>query len=411
MKILFVVPNVPSYIRPRPFNLIRQLSRWHDVSVLCVATNESDYRFISELQSCCNSVEVFRVPRWQSAWNCLVALFAGVSLRCAYFYSPSLRHRVKASITDKSADLVHAEHLKSIPMVRDAIGKLPMVFDAVDCVSMFEARRNHLLHNPFLRLFSKIEEKRMGRAENRAAEIFDQIVISSPVDRDHYPASGHSQEKLSVVANGVDLEYFQCQPHEPERNQLVFCAKLDYFPNEDAALYFAGSVWPLLRKRRPELHFSIVGSRPSERVLRLDGKENIRVIGFVPDVRPHLGRAWIALCPVRAQAGTQLKILEAMALGVPVIATRICCPGLGLNPGKHLLVADTPTEFVSAMESLLENDALRDNLIREGHMFVERHYDWAQSVKLLCDVYGAAVKEFAVRNGRNLSSPLLTQGT
>src|SRR5207248_10928062 len=123
------------------------------------------------------------------------------------------------------------------------------------------------------------------------------------------------------------------------KNLLVFCAKLDYFPNEDAALYFARSVWPILRAQRPELQLQIVGSRPPKSIRRLDSKENIHVIASVPDVRPYLGRAWVALCPIRIRAGIQNKILEAMALGVPVVATRICQPGLQVEAGKHLLFA------------------------------------------------------------------------
>src|SRR5579864_3479968 len=141
MRILYVVPNVPSFIRSRPFNLIRALSRSHEVSVLCLATNDSDYQFTSELQPYCQSLEIIPLPRWKSIWNCLEALFSYKSLRCAYFYSESLRDRVRAKIDNREVDLLHAEHLKTVPMVEPAIGKVPTVFDAVDSVSMFEARR------------------------------------------------------------------------------------------------------------------------------------------------------------------------------------------------------------------------------------------------------------------------------
>ena len=395
MRILFVVPNVPSPIRARPFNLIRRLSRSHEVSVLCIATNEADHRFIAELSRHCHELEIVRLSRWRSVWNCVIALFSGVSLRCAYFYSPVLRDRAKAKIAEERIDIVHAEHLKSVPMVQDALGQVPIVFDAVDCVSMFESRRRRVLRNPLLRVFSHMESKRMLRGEERAIELFDRVVISSPVDRDCYPTAQHMRKKLAIVPNGVDLDHFQFELYEPERSLIVFCAKLDYFPNEDAAMYFVKSVWPLLQKRRPSLRLDIVGSRPPPSVRRLHGNANIRVIASVADVRPYLGRAWVALCPIRAQAGTQNKILEAMALGVPVIATRICCPGLAVEAGKHLLVADTPDEFVCATERLLDDPVLRSELITAGRAFVERHHDWISCVKNLCDAYADAVSAFA----------------
>src|SRR5262249_44566476 len=154
-----------------------------------------------------------------------------------------------------------------------------------------------------------------------ASRLFDRIVISSAIDKEYYPATADEREKISVIPNAVDLMHFGFQQFEPDRNLIVFCGKLDYFPNEDAALYFCREVWPLLRAKRPELQFEIVGSRPPRSVRHLDGKDNIRVVPSVSDVRPHLGRAFLALCPIRLRAGTQFKVLEAMALGVPVVAT------------------------------------------------------------------------------------------
>jgi polysaccharide biosynthesis protein PslH len=395
MRILYVVPNVPSFIRTRPFNLIRRLSREHQVSVLCLASNESDYRFAAELERNCQNLEIIRLGRWTSIGNCVTALLSRQSLRCAYFYSESLRNRVKARVDSKEVDLVHAEHLKSVAMVEDAVGRVPTIFDAVDSISMFEEKRRGLIRNPLAKLFSWIEWKRMRQGESYAANIFDKVVISSEIDKEYYPADGEARKKIHVIPNAVDLEHFRFREFEPESNVLVFCGKLDYYPNADAALYFARAVWPLLRARRPELRFEIVGSRPPRSVRRLDGKENIRVVPSVSDVRPHLGRALLALCPIRLRAGTQFKVLEAMALGVPVVATRICCPGLEVEPGKHLLVADTPQEFVSAIELVLDNPALRAKLIQSGRKFVESHHDWAGSVAALCSVYEQAVMGFS----------------
>ncbi len=363
--------------------------------MLCVATNEGDHRFAAELRPYCQSLEVIELARWRSLWNCLMALFSSKSLRCAYFYSPAVRRRVEDKVSRREVDLVHAEHLKSVPMVEGVLGKVPAVFDAVDCVSMFEARRRRVVRNPFLKAFSWVECRKMAYWEAKAARLFNRVVISSAVDKECYPARGSLRERIDVIPNGVDLELFGFQQFEPQKNLIVFCAKLDYFPNQDAALYFSRSVWPILRARRPELELEIVGSRPPRSVRQLDGKDNIRVIGSVPDVRPFLGRAWAALCPIRARAGIQFKVLEAMALGVPMIATRICCPGLAVEAGKHLLVADTPEEFVSAVELLLDNHALRASLVQAGRKYVENHHDWIGCVKGLCDAYAEAVADFA----------------
>src|SRR5260370_28218496 len=116
MRILYVIPNVPSRLRARPFNFIRRLSRSHEVSVLCIATNDSDVRFAAELRQHCQSLEVIKLPRWRSFWNCLVALVSSKALRHAYFYSPHLHRRVDEMVNRKEVDLVHAKHLNAVPM-------------------------------------------------------------------------------------------------------------------------------------------------------------------------------------------------------------------------------------------------------------------------------------------------------
>jgi sugar transferase (PEP-CTERM/EpsH1 system associated) len=403
MRILFVVPNVPSFIRTRPYNFIRRLSQRHQVSVLCLATNESDYRFVSDLQPYCQSLEIVRLSRRTSIRNCVNALFSATSLRCAYFYSQSLRDRVKAIVGSGEVDLVHAEHLKSMPMVEDAIGSVPAVLDAVDSISMFEQRRRSLARNPLAKVFSWIEWKRMIGEEARAAKLFDRIVISSPVDKEHFFAPADTRKKIHVVPNAVDLRHFSFRQFDTENNLIVFCGKLDYYPNADAVLFFSRAVWPLLRARRPALRFEIVGSRPPRSVLQLSGRENIHVVPSVSDVRPHLGRAALAICPIRLRAGTQFKVLEAMALGVPVVASRICCPGFAVEPGKHLLVADTPEEFVSTIELLLDNQALREKLIRAGRSFVETHHDWNHAVETLSRIYEEVVAE-SIKSGESVAA-------
>lgn len=403
MRILFVVPNVPSSIRPRPLHFIRGLSQKHQVSVVCLATNESDDRFVSQLRQHCQSLEVIRLSRWRSFGNCLRALFSSSSLRSAYFYSSRLRERVKVLVEGNEIDLIHAEHLKSLPMVEPVLGKVPVVFDAVDCLSMLESRRRATTKNPLVKLFSWMESKKFALAEAKASHRCDRVVISSSVDRQAYPVPAAVREKIDVIPNGVDLEHFGFRQFEARKNLLVFCAKLDYFPNQDAAVYFARCVWPVVKSRRPELQLDIVGSRPPKSVRQLDGKDNIRVIASVPDVRPFLGRAWVALCPIRIRAGIQNKMLEAMALGVPLVATAVCCPGLQIEPGRHLLVADGPEQFASAVELLLDNVTLRDKLIEAGRAYVERHHTWAASIRDLSNSYNAATADFRGRADR--SSP------
>jgi sugar transferase (PEP-CTERM/EpsH1 system associated) len=394
VKLLYVVPNVPSPIRARPFNFIRRLSRKHDVTVLCVASDNSDRQFASELSQHCQRVEVVDLPIWRSLWNCFVALFSGDALRYAYFYSPKVGRYIQQKVQNKEVDLVHAEHLKSLRMVEPVTKRVATVFDAVDCVSMLEARRIKITRNPLLRFFSWTEWKKTRRSETRASKHFGRIVITSGVDRQSYPVPENLRGKIQVISNGVDLDHFGFQQFRPEVNTVVFWGKLDYHPNADAAMYLAHVIWPYLRGRRPELQLHIVGSRPSQRIRQLDGINNIRIFASVPDVRPFVGSAYVALVPLRLQAGVQNKILEAMSMGIPVVATRICSGGIPAEPGKHFLVADTPEEFADAVDLLLDNHAFRARLVRAGREYVETHHDWDRVVEQLDKTYEAVLAEF-----------------
>lgn len=399
MRILFVVPNVPSSIRPRPLNFIRGLSQNHQVSVVCLATNDVDERSSSELSQNCHSFEIVRLSRWRSLLNCLRALGSRQALRCAYFDSPKLRAIVRARVEAREVDLLHAEHLKTLSIVKPVLGKVPAVLDAVDCLSMLESRRFGVTKNPFLKIFSWIESRRFARSEAEASRCFNRIAISSSPDRNAYPVPPDLRNKIDVIPNGVDLDHFKFRQFRPRKNLLVFCAKLDYFPNEDAALYFTNAVWPRLRARRPELRLEIVGSRPPRSVLRMDGKRNVRIIGSVPDVRPYLGRAFVALCPIRIRAGIQNKMLEAMALGVPVVATSICCEGLSVVPGQHLLAAEDASGFASAIELLLDNMALRQSILESARAYVERYHNWSDSLSALLNSYSETIVDRTPHRG------------
>jgi sugar transferase (PEP-CTERM/EpsH1 system associated) len=394
VRLLYVVPNVPSSIRARPFNFIRRLSRKHEVTVLCVASDSTDRQFAWELRQHCQRVEVVDLPIWRSLWNCCVALFSGEALRYAYFYSPKVQKYIQQKVQNSEVDLVHAEHLKSFRMVEPVTKRVATVFDAVDCVSMLEARRIEIMRNPVLRFFSWTEWKKTMRSETRASEHFGRIVITSAVDRQSYPLSKSFRGKIQVISNGVDLDHFGFQQFRPQVNTVVFWAKLDYHPNADAAIYLARVIWPYLRRRRPELQLHIVGSRPSQRIRQLDGVNNIRIFASVPDVRPLVGSACVALVPLRLQAGVQNKILEAMSMGVPVVATRICSGGISAEPGKHFLVADTPEEFADAVDLLLDNRSFRAGLVRAGREYVEKNHDWDRVVEQLDNTYEDVLAEF-----------------
>ncbi len=188
---------------------------------------------------------------------------------------------------------------------------------------------------------------------------------------------------LHVVENGVDTAYFSdcASGAGVPRNRVVFAASMDYHANIDAAVYFAREIWPSLRERlrkqnAAELRFTVVGRSPTPEVRVLQNLPGIEVTGTVPDVRPYYREAVAVVVPLRVGGGTRLKILEAMAAGVPVVSTTLGAEGLEVEPGRDLLLADTPAAFADAIASLRDQPPRWRQLSDAGRTLVARVYDW-----------------------------------
>jgi len=207
----------------------------------------------------------------------------------------------------------------------------------------------------------------------------DLHLVVSERDRDVLLEYG-ARVPVVVIENGVPLEQFSL-PVEAAgavtpRFRVVFTGAMDYHANIDAVTTFAREVWPEVHAAVPQLVFTIVGRKPSPAVSALSGREGIEVTGMVPDVRPYYGEAVAAVIPLRVGGGTRIKILEAMAAGVPVVSTAVGAEGLAATPGTHYIRADSNAEMVAAFEGLLHNPAMVAAMVAAAREFVLRH-DWA----------------------------------
>lgn len=186
-----------------------------------------------------------------------------------------------------------------------------------------------------------------------------------------------SKQIIEVIPNGVDVETFTPSSQELiQPGRLVFTGAMDYFPNIQAALFFAEHCWPLIRARLPGATWEIVGKNPPPEVRRLADQQGISVTGTVRDVRPYLARAAVAIAPLLVGSGTRLKILEAFAMRKAVVSTNIGCEGLDVEHRKHLLIEDQPEAFAQAVVTLLNDIVLRTSLGTAGRALVEDRYSW-----------------------------------
>ena len=388
MKILFVLPYVPSLIRVRPFHFIRQLSRRHEVEVIATASaREMDD--VDGLRSFCSRVDVMTVSLATRLRFCAEAAVRGEPLQAGASRSRELERILSERLAKAPPDVVHVEHLRAAYVWRHVPQNIPVVFDTVDCISLLLQRTLARSHSPLQRAIALLEQGRTRSYEARLVPKFDRVLVTSADDAEALEALAPGYE-IGVVTNGVDIDYFRPRM-DREPATLVFSGKMSYHANASAALFFVRHIWPRVREGRPDARLRISGSNPPVEIRALASRAGITVSGYVPDLRDELGRATLALCPMTVKVGVQNKALEAMAMGLPVVSTTLGATGLRAQPGRDLLVADHPAHFAAEVLRVLSDGELRANLGQNARRYVEEHHRWETAAEDLQATYESAI--------------------
>jgi sugar transferase (PEP-CTERM/EpsH1 system associated) len=230
------------------------------------------------------------------------------------------------------------------------------------------------------------EWKSLMRYEKKIGELFDLSLFVSNNEVALYKKFAPNVEALSIP-NGVDVDYFTNErPVTKEKNGkyiILFTGAMDYFPNEDAVMYFATEIWPDVRKKIPGAVFYVVGGNPSRRVRDLSAKNSgIIVTGFVPDVRTYLKKADVFVAPLRIARGIQNKVLEAMAAGIPVVARPEAVQGLSAHNGS-VSVAENKSKFVDSIMEILHDSEKREKLVFDAKEYIYKYHNWHKNLDCL----------------------------
>ena len=201
--------------------------------------------------------------------------------------------------------------------------------------------------------------------------------------------------------NGVDTDFFSPSDAPYDADAISFVGRMDYFPNQQAMLFFSNEVFPRIRERRQAATLTIIGAEPSQAIRRLATREGITVTGTVPDVRDLVRRSAVSVAPLSIARGTQNKIIECMAMGVPVVTSPEAVAGVDAVPGEHLLVAQSPAEYADKLLSLMTDRAARHRLAVAGQARVETHHSWANSMAKLDRIIGACLEGHHSHERRN----------
>ncbi|MBV9100433.1 MAG: glycosyltransferase [Candidatus Dormibacteraeota bacterium] len=396
LRILYVAPYQPSLLAVRPRLLIQEIARRHDVDVLTLQRGP-DPALVDA-----GSVRTVR----RSTADPLLALGrvrnASYPLQSVAAASRALDTQVRSAVRSGRYDLVHVEHIRALQYLPGTSG-VPVMFDAVDCVSRLFALA--AAHQPArLRWLYRLESRRAARLETRALRLARTTVVASQRDA-ALMRRLHDGASIAVVPNPVDLERFM--PGAASRPPtVVMTGKMSFHANAVAALWLCDEVWPRVRAQRPDATLVIAGDRPRGELLR--PRPGITVAGRVADMAAVLRTAAVAVAPLRYAVGVQNKVLEAMACATPVVATPCAVGDLRLQHGREVMVGETAAELANLLTIVLGNPELGRRVGAGGRAYVERNHATADAAATLEDAYAASVdgaSRRAQRAGGGMHAP------
>jgi polysaccharide biosynthesis protein PslH len=387
-----VPPSPPRFgAQVRIHGLMTALSESHDVSVACCAEPDLAEEARRAMREYCRDVEiVLETASTSTVRKRLLQLRSLASARTFerhLFTIPELQRRIDALLARRRFDVVNVEgpfvahHRfrtapRGAPPPRVVLDEHNVEFD----VHRQIARGGEGLVR---RIYSAVNWRKMRREEHAVWDAADAITVTSAQDAARV-RTARPGARVAVVPNGVDVARFRPRAGDPapDRNTLLFFGALDYHPNCDGILYFLDEVWPRLLRTHPAARLRILGRRPPPALLVRRGQA-VEIAGFVEDLRPGLAAAAAVVVPLRMGGGTRLKILEAMAMGKPVVSTSLGVEGIEAMHGRELLLADDPEQFAGELRRLLDDPALGVRLGQAARVLVERRYSWRASARAL----------------------------
>jgi sugar transferase (PEP-CTERM/EpsH1 system associated) len=378
MRILFLAQRVP-YPPDRgdkitTWRLVERMRRRHELRVIAFAHDAADRAAARELEA--RGIETIAVPLHArlARLRALALLLGSKPITLGVYGSRAMRAEVERRAG--WPDLVYA-YSSSMgayfpPRGPDARPRRVMHFAELDS----DKWRQYAERTPFpWSSLWRREARTLLAFESELARSADENVLCTPLEQAIF------QERIPgapsmVLRNGVDLAGLAPAPEAAEPGRLVFVGVMDYYPNVEGCLWFTREILPRVRERVPGVTLSIVGARPTRAVRALAREPGVTVTGFVADPAEHLRRAALSIAPLRIARGIQNKVLEAMAMGLPIVGTSAATRGTEGEPGRHFLVADDAERQAHAIVELLEDRARAAELGRAARSFVEQRYPW-----------------------------------
>ena len=385
-----VLPYPPdSGPKVKTWNVLKYLAQHHAVTLVSfVRGDRSDEA--RHLERYCQAVYTVPMERGaiRDAWYMGLSFLTGQAFMMLRDDRKVMRDLVDRLGTEQDFDVVHADQLNMTQYAGRVAGAFK-VFDAHNALWLLYKRLWETMRPGLRKLLLGRDWRLLKEYEGRVCRQFDAVLAVSQEDKTALGEAAGQELDIHVIPIAIDTDEVAVIEREPDPSYILHIGTMYWPPNIDGVLWFAHEVYPLIRQQRPDVCFDIVGARPPQEIVALDGgSTGIHVTGYVADPTPYLQRAALVVVPLRAGGGMRVKILNALAQGIPIVSTTLGYEGIEVTPGRDILVGDTPETFAAQVLRVLNNPDLGRQLAANGRKLMQEAYDYRNACRPLDDVYG-----------------------
>lgn len=368
----------------------------HEIHLLTIAENKQDIDSIEPLlqplgknSKVITQIDFIHRPIWISAFYTFLGVFSQKPFQIAFFQSNKFRKKLKNLLETHQYDAIHVQHIRMAQYFKD-IDKSNVILDLPDAFSMYWQRRKeqstHFIH----KIFASIEFKRLHQFEKIMIPQFAKTLVCSKLDQRFLVES--TGVNVELLENGVDInQFYPRRDIEFVKGRILFTGNMSYAPNIDALHYFIEEIWPKILSEFPEATFVIAGQKPGNWIQSL-ASDKITVTGFVEDLAREYAMAHVVISPLRIGAGTQNKVLEALAMDIPVVTTNVGYEGLGLPANTGALLSHDSLEFTDNVLKLLSDINFRNETGKLGGALIRSKFSW-EAIAFKLETYLQSVQK------------------
>lgn len=364
----------------KSYHFLKALAEDYEITLLAFIRSEAERASVEPLRSlCAGGIELVVLPRGKGRDLSIAVRSAllGKSFIVSRDDAAPMQEAVAKKLSEKRYAALHVDHLQMASFVPKDTHGAKVVLDEHNVEYRIPQRLASTSKNPLIRAFGALEWRRLKNFEREAILRADLTIAVSDEDRQVLQAlSGARADTMTTVPIGVDTAYFGEVDWNPGGKSLLSIGTMYWPPNVDAALYFYQEIFPKIRQQMADSTLCLVGPKPTAEIVALGDDPAVTVTGLVPDIRPYAERCGVFIVPLRSGSGMRVKILNAMAMGTPVVSTVVGAEGIDVTDGENILLADSPDTFANACVRVLNDPALASRLATGGRALMQRQYSW-----------------------------------